>query len=470
MRHFKRNTFTLVLLTILCLIFSSYLPAVNSETFSGFNLPCTINTYGNAWNGELSFDLEGNSSYMVVMDTNGTLVNLRESTGVNGYGPTYNIAPNTVLFEGEPVISDPGSAWPVWGTNIWNLTSNTTEPFPDVSSEHDIQYNPVNNTFLTLQDYIRQIGVNTILYDRIVEVNASGDVLWTWDTYNYIPLSEASPYNETFQVNGQTVEDFTHANSLDWDYNNNVIYLNLRNTNTFYKINQTTGNIIWACGEFGNFTLLGDNGQQVSSLWYGCHDLKEVAPDVFSLFNNDYANNTNPDDCHSSLMEITLNETSMTAYVNENWEAPTQYWNSYGGSNVILPNGDMLGDFGDPSHQLPQNEPWDFNNTGAVFVEVNSTGQMVKTFTFPVGWYVYRVQALTDTTSSANVSPTASTTPNNNSSPILSIIIGALAAVIVVIVVLTIVIYRRKMRVNLKNEVTIQKSGILLFTLQFSIN
>ena len=341
---------------------------------------------------------------------------------------------------------------------------------PDVSSEHDIQYNPVNNTFLTLQDYIRQIGVNTILYDRIVEVNASGDVLWTWDTYNYIPLSEASPYNETFQVNGQTVEDFTHANSLDWDYNNNVIYLNLRNTNTFYKINQTTGNIIWACGEFGNFTLLGDNGQQVSSLWYGCHDLKEVAPDVFSLFNNDYANNTNPDDCHSSLMEITLNETSMTAYVNENWEAPTQYWNSYGGSNVILPNGDMLGDFGDPSHQLPQNEPWDFNNTGAVFVEVNSTGQMVKTFTFPVGWYVYRVQALTDTTSSANVSPTASTTPNNNSSPILSIIIGALAAVIVVIVVLTIVIYRRKMRVNLKNEVTIQKSGILLFTLQFSIN
>ena len=110
-------------------------------------------------------------------------------------------------------------------------------------------------------------------------------------------------------VNGQTVEDFTHANTLDWDYNNSIIYLNLRNTNTFYKINQTTGNIIWACGEFGNFTLLGANGQPLvganglpPSLWYHSHDVKEVAPDVFTMFDNDYENNTNPDDCHSRMI------------------------------------------------------------------------------------------------------------------------------------------------------------------------
>ena len=53
---------------------------------------------------------------------------------------------------------------------------------------------------------------------------------------------------------------------IDWDYNNSIIYLNLRNTNTFYAINQTTGNIIWACGEFGNFTLLGANGQPLPML------------------------------------------------------------------------------------------------------------------------------------------------------------------------------------------------------------
>ena len=103
--------------------------------------------------------------------------------------------------------------------------------------------------------------------DKIVQVDANGNVLWSWDTYNYIPLSEASPFNQTNTLpNGQTVEDFTHANSIDWDYNNSIIYLNLRNKNTFYAINQTTGNIIWACGEFGNFTLLGANGQPLPSV------------------------------------------------------------------------------------------------------------------------------------------------------------------------------------------------------------
>ena len=70
------------------------------------------------------------------------------------------------------------------------------------------------------------------------------------------------------------------------------------------------------------------------------------------MFDNDYDNNTNPDDCHSEMIEVTLNETSMTAYVNWSWEAPTQYWNPYGGATLILPNGDYIGDFGDPTHQF----------------------------------------------------------------------------------------------------------------------
>ena len=83
------------------------------------------------------------------------------------------------------------------------------EDFPNVTSEHDIQYDPVNNTFLTLQDYVRQVGNNSILLDRIVQVDANGNVLWSWDTYDHIPLSEASPFNETAPtVNGQTVDGF----------------------------------------------------------------------------------------------------------------------------------------------------------------------------------------------------------------------------------------------------------------------
>ena len=451
----KKAIIITVIITSIILILSSFSPIAHSETSSNLTIPCTVNTYGNAWNGELAFDISGNVDAAVVMDTNGTVLNTLESTTANG--PTYNISPNTLLIEGDPQVSDPNSAWPIWTTHVWNLTSNSTEDFPNVLSEHDIQYDPVNNTFLTLQDYILPVGNNLILTDRIVQVDSSGNVLWSWDVYSHIPFSEASQYNETDVVNGQTVEDFTHANSLDWDYNNSVIYLNLRNTNTFYKIDQTTGNIMWACGEFGNFTLLGDNDQQVSSLWYGSHDVKQVAPDVFTMFDNDFDNNTNQDDCHSQLLEVTLNEANMTAHVDWSWEAPTQYWNTYGGATVILPNGDYLGDFGDPTHQFLQNEPWNFNNTGPVFVEVNPAGQIVRTWTFPVGWYSYRVEAVTDlSTSTSTVSPTPSTPTSNtiNSQTIVNI---AVAAVIVAIAGLAVAFYLRK-RIN-KNKIDETKNS-----------
>ncbi len=444
----RKTIITIAALTAIILVLSSFSPTVHSQTGSNSTIPCTVNTYGNAWDGALSFDLSGTYDALVVMDTNGTVINMRESGTT--YGPAYNIDPDILLFEGEPQVSDPNSAWPTWATHLWNLTSDTTEDFLEDLSEHDIQYDPVNNTFLTLQDYVMQVGNNLILTDKIVQVDSNGNTLWTWDIYDHIPITEASSYNQTDVVNGQTVEDFSHANDLDWNYNDNVIYLNLRNTNTFYKINQTTGNIIWACGEFGNFTLLNANDKQVSSLWYGCHDVKEVAPDVFTIFDNDYDNNTNQNNCRSQMIELTLNEKNMTAYVNWSWEAPTQYWNEYGGAAVILPNGDYLGDFGDPTHQFPQNQPWNFNNTGAVLVEVNPAGQVVRTWTFPVGWYSYRVNPVINLAFAVTPSPTASaspTPPNTNNSQTVNETI-ALATVIVIITVFAALIYLRK-RTNL---------------------
>lgn len=446
----KKTILTVVVMTALCLVLSSFLPITYSQTDKNFVLPCTVNTTGNAWNGEIAFDLEigssfvgteANSNYFVVMDTNGTVVAVRQSD--NSYGAAYNISPDTMMFEGEPEVDGAQDA-PTYETHFWNLSTGAIEDFPGVVGEHDIEYDPVNNTFLTLQQYVQPVGNDLYLVDKIVELEPNGTALWTWNSYNHIPISEASPFNETTTLNGQTVIDFIHANSLDWDYNDGIIYLNSRSTDTFYKINQTTGDIFWACGRFGNFTLLGDNDQTVSSLFYGEHDVKEVAPDVFTMFNNDYDNVTNPDDCRSSLMEVTLNETSMTAYVNWSWEAPISNWNSYAGANLLLPNGDFLGDFGDPTHYDTQNElpngTWNFTNTGAVFVEVNPAGQVVRTWTFPVGCYVYRVETVSNltsvTASTPSVLPTSSPSISISSETIIaSVVIASAIAVVAVLAV-----------------------------------
>ncbi len=392
--------------------------AVQKVAAQGFVLPCTVTTFGNAWNGLLAFGL---NDYLVVMNTNGTLIDLRESNGA--YGVVKNIATDTLMFQGEPEV-DGSNAAPTYASHIWNVDSNSTQDFPEVIGEHDLEYDPINNTFLTLQDYVREVGNNSILVDKIVEVDTAGNILWSWDSYDHIPLTETDPFNLTATLNGQTVIDFTHANALDWDYTHNVIYLNVRNTNTFYKINQTSGDIIWACGQFGNFTLLGANGTQVSSLWFHSHDLELVAPDVFTMFNNDFDNITNPNDANSQMIELTLNEQNMTAFVNWSWTAPEQYYTQFLGATDILPNGDWIGDFGSPTHQFPENQPWGFNDTGADLIEVNPAGQIVRTITFPTGWLIYRIGLVTNLSSSAfipvqSASPTTSpsTTPTPTSSP-----------------------------------------------------
>ncbi len=401
----KKTLKTILLIAIFAIIVVlSFGLAANTVKAQGFVVPVQIQTFGNAWEGTLAFGLwnytdssgiytAGNpigGAFLVIMKTDGTLQYLRQTDDIS-YLAVKNIAPNTLIFQGEPA---PGPY--VEATHTWNYVANSTADFLNVVGHHDVEYNPLSNTFMTLTRYLRTVGDNQVLYDKIVQQDPNGNVLWSWDAYDYIPLSQADPFNLTATVNGQTAIDLTHSNAIDWDYFNNIVYLNVRHTNTFYKINMTDGKPIWACGQFGNFTLLNETGAPVPSLWYHSHATKMVAPNVFAMFDNDFDNVTNPYNCHSRIIEVTVNEQNMTASVTWSWEGPTQYWTQYWGDHDRLPNGNHLGVFGSQTHQFPQNQPWVGNDTGAVIVEVTPQGSIARTYTFPPGWGVYRVEEITN--------------------------------------------------------------------------
>jgi len=386
-----------------------------------FAVPVKIETYGKAWNGYLAFGLwyfpYGPSSfsltpnnYLVVMTTSGQLLYLRSAPPGAGLGPSLpgfagvsnpTYAPikylgyDTIMFEGDPDTS----------THFWNLKKNVTVDYPSVYGHHDMIYNPVTGTFLTLRSYVRQIQGRNVLMDTVVELDSLGNPIWVWDTYasGHFGLSDECLCDATTVVNGQTVIDLTHANSLQWDFKTNMIYMNMRALDTFCKINKTTNQTVWCVGRRGNFKLLGPDGRQVPSLWYHAHDVQEVAPDVFSMFDNDYDNTTNATNpCpatfeetngHSRMLLVTVNEQNMTAWTSWSWTAPRADWTPYWGSIDKLPNGDWLADFGSQSHFLPGSgigSPLP-ESTGAVFVEVTPNGDVVRTYTFAYGWGVYRV-------------------------------------------------------------------------------
>jgi hypothetical protein len=378
-----------------------------------FTVPVTIQTHGKAWDGYLAFGLWdfpytatsfslAPDAYLVVMTTKGQLLDLRTTKGeislsnfMATYTPVKYRGQDTLMFEGEPDTS----------THFWNLKTNVTTDFPNVYGHHDMIFNPVTGTFLTFSSSVRQIDGKNVLMDDIVELDTKGNTLWTWDTYadGHFSLEDECPCNDTTIVNNKMVVDLTHANSLQWDFQTNIIYMNMRHLNTFCKIDKTTGETIWCLGEHGDFTLLGPNGKQVPSLWYHAHDVREVQPDVFTMFDNDYHNTTNlanpcpatfeETNAHSRMLEITVDEKNMTAWTSWSWTAPREYWTPYWGSLDRLPNGDWLGAFGAQSHYLPGSgigSPLP-NSTGAVLVEVNPEGQVVRTYTFTYGRGIYRV-------------------------------------------------------------------------------
>ena len=433
---------------------------------AAFAVPVKIGTFGKAWDGYLAFGLWNYNttgspvwgpiyppahSYLVVMTTNGELLDLRETNVDQSYWPVKYIPNDTLMFEGEPYTS----------THFWNLKTNETTNFPNVYGHHDMIYNPFTDTFLTLRSDVRDIDGKSVLVDQIVELDISGNILWSWDAYlnGHFDLSDACQCNETAVVNGTSVIDLTHSNTVQWNFAENIVYINIRHLDTFCKIDKTTSKTIWCLGKHGNFTLLGSNGQKMSSLWFHSHDLQEIQPDVFSMFDNDYENITNATNpCpptyeatngHSRMIEVTVNERNMTAWVSWSWTAPRQDWTPYWGGTDRLPNGDRIGVFGSQSHYLPGSNitspvP---DSTGAVIVEVNQTGQVVRTYTFPYGWGIYRIVEVPLEIGSSFATTTSELTQSNLpqfASVFSTIAVGAAVVTVMTATYLIIVRKRKK--------------------------
>src|SRR5208283_1123825 len=164
-----------------------------------FKVPVKIETYGNAWDGYLVFgfwDFPYGAtnfsltpySYLVVMTTKGQLVNLRTASGINS------------------------------GASIPGFAGNSNPTYAPVKY--------IGQDTLMLESYVRQIDGRNVLMDTIIEQDKMGNTLWTWDTYagGHFNLKDECLCNATTVVNGQTVIDLTHANSLQWNFQTNMIY------------------------------------------------------------------------------------------------------------------------------------------------------------------------------------------------------------------------------------------------------
>ncbi|MCG3221308.1 MAG: aryl-sulfate sulfotransferase, partial [Candidatus Heimdallarchaeota archaeon] len=265
------------------------------------------------------------------------------------------------------------------GARLWNYYTDE-DIYLGFYGHHEYEYNPLQGTFFSFKRHKVDIDEITWLFDYIREYNSTGGIVWELSTYDFQTTTMWCPFGDS--INGD--RDVSHSNSIFFDDDEDMIYFNSRNTNTFYKIDHNTSTVVWALGEYGDFTLYDLKGNVKNNLFYHAHAVEKIGDNKFLLFDNDYHNQTDSSSKISRLVEITIDENTMTANETWTWEAPANYYSGYWGDADPLPNGNIFGTFGTFEHGS-------YIGIGARMIEVNPEGDIVWEINFPMASYRYGI-------------------------------------------------------------------------------
>ncbi|MDX1627330.1 MAG: arylsulfotransferase family protein, partial [Fulvivirga sp.] len=81
----------------------------------------------------------------------------------------------------------------------------------------------------------------TVIGDGIVVYDTLGNKQWHWSIFDQVSA-------------GFSTGDWSHANALSYDTDGNFL-ISFRNFNQIWKINKSSGEIMWKLGEGGDFDL-----------------------------------------------------------------------------------------------------------------------------------------------------------------------------------------------------------------------
>ena len=83
--------------------------------------------------------------------------------------------------------------------------------------------------------------------DRFLELNSLGEIIWEWNSFDYIDLSEYNPYYAE-SYNGIIEFDWTHSNSVLYHEESESVYVSIRNLSRVTSIDYPSGQVNWNLG------------------------------------------------------------------------------------------------------------------------------------------------------------------------------------------------------------------------------
>jgi hypothetical protein len=156
---------------------------------------------------------------------------------------------------------------------------------------------------------------------------ASGRVLLEWHSLDHIPLSESQWPLTPWPW------DYVHLNAIDVDSDGQLL-VSSRNTHTVYKIDRSSGAIVWRLGgRHSDFAM----GPGASFAWQ--HDPRRQADGTLTIFDNEGSPHAGP---QSRAIVLEIDEQRKTARLKRQFLHPQALQSSSLGSVQLLPNGNVF--------------------------------------------------------------------------------------------------------------------------------
>lgn len=217
----------------------------------------------------------------------------------DGYGVPIWWYKNTDAPSNATVLSNGDLAWTLPaaveehkldGTLVrsFNASGGSTGIMLDI---HELQQLS-NGNFLIIGDVFRgPVDVTAIgggpaapVYDtQIEEVTPSGAIVWNWSPLDHIPVTEMDQAWWSQYITNSGEADPYHLNSVEPD--GSGLILSFRHEDAVYKIDKTTGNVVWKLGGTPRAESLTFKGDPYGN-FSGQHDARLLPDGTLTLHDN----------------------------------------------------------------------------------------------------------------------------------------------------------------------------------------
>lgn len=248
----------------------------------------------------------------------------------------------------------------------------------------------IANTVKDFTDLPGYPGTLGVVGDVLIDLDPDWNPVWMWSSFDHLDVNR-----HLFGL-----PDWTHANAVIYSPSDGNLILSMRNQSWIVKIDYAngsgTGDVLWKLGEGGDFAINGDDPSQ----WFYAQHYPQIANSSGSLTTLavfDDGNNRVLDKqgdecggpsvpCYSRAVLYLLDESSRTATVE--WQDVPGLFTGWGGSIVILANGDVDYDVTDPFGATPASRIFEVTQTG--------TPEVVWQLDITGGWAyrAYRIPSL----------------------------------------------------------------------------